>query len=123
MTTPAKKPSVRVFLMSDYFTRRKDYYLVAKDEDDAIQKANHTTPTSYIEESGESFESTEVQEEVAVLTLRKIAPHSGQPQQVYLLPAYEAESADAYRGYEILEDGKISPAESTYPKSEWRLEK
>jgi hypothetical protein len=45
MTTAAEKPRVRVFLMTDYFTRSKDYYLVAKNEGDAIEKGSHTTPT------------------------------------------------------------------------------
>lgn len=120
MTTTAKKP--RVFLMSDYFTRRKDYYLIAESEDDAVEKGNHATPPSYIEESGEQFDSTDVQEEVVVLLLARITPQPDQPQQVYLLPAYEAEGADAYHGYEISEGGKVSTAEAAYPKSEWRLE-
>lgn len=120
MTTVAKKP--RVFLMSDYYTRRKDYYLVTKDEDNAIEKGNHATPPSYIEESREQFESTEVQEEITVLVLISVAPQPDQPQQVYLLPTYEAEKADAYYGYEISEDGKVSTAEAAYPKSEWQLE-
>lgn len=120
MTTAAKKP--HVFLMSDYFTRRKDYYLVAEDEDDAIEKGNHATPPSYIEESGEQLDSTEVQEEVAVLVLTRIAPQPDQPQQVCLLPAYETDRMDAYHGYEISEDGKVSTIEVAYPKSEWRLE-
>jgi hypothetical protein len=38
MTTAAEKPCVRVFLMSDYFTLRKDYYLIAENEDHAIEK-------------------------------------------------------------------------------------
>ncbi len=121
MTTVAKKP--RVFLLSDYFTRRKDYYLVADNEDDAMKKANHATPTSYIEETGEHFDSTEVQEEVAVLVLVRIVPQPDQPQQVYLLPAYQTERTNAYCGYEISEDGKVSTVEAAYPKSEWRLEK
>lgn len=120
MTIAATKP--RVFLMSDYFTRRKDYYLVAKDENDALEKGSHTTPT-YREEAGEEFESTEVQEEVAILVLVRIAQAPSQPQQVYLLPAYETEGTDSYRGYEISEDGEVSPVETTYSKSEWRLEK
>jgi hypothetical protein len=41
---------------------------------------------------------------------------------VYLIPADEAKEADAYHGYEISDDGKVSTVESTYPKSEWRLE-
>lgn len=118
-TAAAKKP--RVFLMTDYFIRSKDYYLVAEDENDAIEKGSHTTPT-YIEEHGEKFESTEAQEEVAILILVRVAPLPDQPQQVYLLPAYEAERADAYCGYEISEDGKVSTVEAAYPKSEWRLE-
>ena len=118
MTTAAGKPRVRVFLMTDYFTRSKDYYLVAEDENDAIERGGHTTPT-YIEEHNEKFESTEVQEEVAVLVLTRIALHPDQPQQVYLLPAYEAEGTETYHGYEISDDGKVSHVESTYPKSEW----
>lgn len=121
MTTAAGKPRVRVFLMTDYFTRSKDYYLMAEDENGAIEKGGHTTPT-YIEEHDEKFESTEVQEEVAILVLARIAPRSGQPQQVYLLPAYEAEGTDAYHGYEILEGGEVSTVETAYPKSEWRLD-
>ncbi len=120
MTTVAKKP--RVFLLSDYFTRRKDYYLVADNEDDAMKKANHATPTSYIEETGEHFDSTEVQEEVAVLVLVRIVPQPDQPQQVYLLPAYQTERTNAYCGYEISEDGRVSTVEAAYPKSEWQLE-
>lgn len=121
MTTAAGKPRIRVFLMTDYFTRSKDYYLVAKDENEAIKKGSDTTPT-YIEEHDEKFESTEVQEEVAILALVRIVPLPDQPQQVYLLPAYEAERADAYCGYEISEDGRVSTVEAAYPKSEWRLE-
>src|SRR5437660_12203174 len=113
MTTAAGKPRVRVFLMTDYFTRSKDYYLVAENENDAIEKGGHTTPT-YREEHDEKFESTEVQEEVVILVLIRITPRPGQPEQVSLLPAYEAEGTDAYHGYEISEDGKVSTVEAIY---------
>jgi hypothetical protein len=108
--------------MSDYFTLRKDYYLIAENEDHAIEKANHVTPPSYIEETGENFDNTEVQEEVAILVLRRVAPQPGQPQRVCLIPAYKDEGADAYCGYEISEDSRVSSVEVAYPKSEWRLE-
>lgn len=119
MTTTAKKPP-RVFLMSDYFIRWSDYYLVAEDENDAIEKGRNTEPT-YREESDEEYEDTEVQEEVAILVLRSIAPQPGQRQQVYLLPVDEIEGTDAYHGYEI-SDGKVSAVETAYPKSEWQRE-
>lgn len=121
MTPVAGKPRVRVFLLTDYFTRSKDYYLVAENENDAIERGGHTTPT-YIQEHDEKFESTEVQEEVATIVLTRIAPQPGQPQQVYLLPAYEAEGTDAYHSYEISEGGEVSTVETAYPKSEWRLD-
>lgn len=116
--TAINKP--RVFLLTDYFTRSKDYYLVADNEEDAVKKGNSSVLT-YDVEHDEEFESTEVQEEVTLLLLTRITPQPDQPQQVCLLPV-EVGGTDAYHGYEIEANGYISAVLMTYPKSEWRLD-
>lgn len=110
----------RVFLMTDYFTRSNDYYVVASSEADAIENGRIHHLPDYIEERDLEFESSDLQEEVATLMLVRNIVAPGQHSHVCIVPT-DTEKPDAYYGYQVLiEEEKIDLIENRYPKSEWR---
>jgi len=112
----------KVFLCTDNFIRRRSYYVVAENVEQAENVAHNDSFPDYLDNDDEhlEYEDATVDEEVVTVTLVKTSTLLGKrPHKVLLVPI-NTKDPDAYHGYRV-KGGNVDLKDRTYLKKEWQL--